>query len=78
MIDPIIFTIQLGQFQLAVRWYGVILMTGVLVATWIASREVKRRGEDPEFVWDAMLWVLIAGVLGARLWYVATDILGGS
>ena len=77
MIDPIIFTIRLGGFELPIRWYGVIIMTAVLVATWVATREIRRRGEDTEFVWDAMVWVLIAGIVGARLWYVINDILGG-
>jgi phosphatidylglycerol:prolipoprotein diacylglycerol transferase len=77
MIDPIIFTIRVGSMELPIRWYGVIIMTAVLVATWIAMREIKRRGEDTEFVWDAMVWVLIAGIIGARLWYVVNDILGG-
>jgi phosphatidylglycerol:prolipoprotein diacylglycerol transferase len=77
MIDPVIFTIRLGGIEIPIRWYGVLIMTAVLVAAWIVSREIRRRGEDPEFVWDAMVWVLIAGIIGARLWYVVNDILGG-
>jgi len=56
MIDPVIFTIQLGGFVLPIRWYGVIIMTAVVLGTWFAMREIKRRGEDTEFVWDAMVW----------------------
>jgi phosphatidylglycerol:prolipoprotein diacylglycerol transferase len=77
MIDPIIFTITIGNFQLPIRWYGVLIMTAFLVGTWLASRLIQQRGEDPEFIWDAVLWVLPAGVIGARLWYVVNDILGG-
>lgn len=77
MIDPIIFTIRIGSLQIPIRWYGLIIMTAVLVATWVTTREIKRRGEDPEFVWDGLVWVLIAGIIGARLWYVLNDILGG-
>lgn len=78
MIDPIIFTINLFGIQLSLRWYGVLIMSAVLVGTWLTSREVKRRGADPEFVWDVMPIVLIAGVIGARLWYVLNATLGGS
>jgi phosphatidylglycerol:prolipoprotein diacylglycerol transferase len=53
-------------------------MTAVVVAAWITEREMRRRGGDPEFVWDAMLYVLPAGVIGARLWYVVNDIFGGN
>ena len=77
MIDPVIFTIRLGGFQLPVRWYGIIIMSAVLLGTWVATREIRRRGEDPEFVWDALVYVLVTGIIGARLWYVLNDILGG-
>ena len=76
-MDPIIFTISLGNFHLPIRWYGILIMGSVLLGTWIATREVMRRDEDPEFVWDALVYVLIGGILGARLWYVINDILGG-
>jgi phosphatidylglycerol:prolipoprotein diacylglycerol transferase len=78
MIDPVIFTITLGKFQLPLRWYGVLIVLGVLVGTWVAAREVRRRGENPAFVWDGLTWALVAGIIGARVWYVANDILGGS
>ncbi|MEA4908286.1 MAG: prolipoprotein diacylglyceryl transferase [Chloroflexi bacterium] len=77
MIDPILFTIQLGGFRLAVHWYGILVMTAILVATWLSTRELQRRGGDPEWIWDALPWILISGVVGARLWYVANNILGG-
>lgn len=64
--DPVLF--QIGP--LAVRWYGLLIMTGVLVATIIASRYVARKGEDGNNVWDMLLWVLIPGLIGARLYFV--------
>ncbi len=64
--DPIIF--QAGP--IALRWYGLLLVTGMLVAAWVASRYVARKGEDPESVWDMLIWVLIPALLGARLYYV--------
>lgn len=74
MIDPIIFTI--GNFSL--RWYGVIVMVGVVVGSLIVERALKRHGENPESIWDALIWVLIPGVVGARLWFVLNATLGGS
>ena len=75
MIDPIIFTIPYVNWP--VHWYGVILMTGFLVGSWMVERELKRRGENGELIWDAAMWVLIPGVIGARLWYVLNATLGG-
>ena len=75
MIDPIIFRIPLLNWP--VHWYGLILMTGFLVGAWMVERELKRRGENGELIWDAAIWVLIPGVIGARLWYVLNATLGG-
>ena len=77
MIDPIIFTIDLGNFQLAFRWYGLLVVIGILVGTWIAEREVSRRGGNPDWIWDGLLWILPAAIIGARVWYVLNDVLGG-
>jgi len=57
---------------LFIRFYGIILMTGALAGGWLASREAKRRGHDPEIVWDLLLWLIVGGVVGARLWHVFT------
>ena len=65
-VDPIIF--QAGP--IALRWYGLLLVTGMMVATWVASRYVTRKGYDGEKVWDLLVWVLIPGLIGARLYYV--------
>lgn len=79
MIDPVIFSIKLfGGLTLTLRWYGVLVMTGVIVAAWLAERELTRRGENPEHIWNSLLWALPAGVIGARLWYVANTTLGGN
>ena len=73
MIDPIIFTI--GGFSL--RWYGVIVMVGVIVGSLLVERKLKQHGENSEAIWDALIWVLPAGIIGARLWYVVNATLGG-
>ena len=57
---------------LYIRFYGIILMTGALAAAYLASREARRRGLDGEIVWDALIWVLIGGIIGARIWHILT------
>jgi phosphatidylglycerol:prolipoprotein diacylglycerol transferase len=57
---------------LPIRFYGIILMVGALAAAWLAEREAKRRGYDGELVWDGLVWVLIGGIIGARLWHIFT------
>ncbi len=55
-----------------IRFYGIILMLGALAAAFMAERTAKRRKLNSELVWDALIWVLIAGIIGARLWHVFT------
>lgn len=78
MIDPIIFSIDLGVFTFTLRWYGVFVMTGIVFGGWIASREIAKNGGNPEALWDAMIWFLPAAIIGARLWYVVNAMIGGS
>ena len=78
MINPIIFTIHIGSFSWPVRWYGVILMTATVIAAWLAEREVRRRGENGDHIWNAAIWLIPAGVIGARLWFVVNATLGGN
>lgn len=78
MIDPVIFSIEIGSITLTLRWYGVLVMLGVIVAGLVAERELIRRGENADHIWNALVWVLPIGIVGARLWYVANTTLGGN
>lgn len=65
-VDPVIF--EFGPF--ALRWYGLLMATAVIVGATIASREVERQGQQADDFWDMLIWVLMPGFLGARLYYV--------
>jgi phosphatidylglycerol:prolipoprotein diacylglycerol transferase len=55
-----------------VRFYGIILMLGAVAGAWLATREAKRRGYEPDIVWDLLTYLLIGGIIGARLWHILT------
>ncbi len=57
---------------LFIRYYGLIIMLGTLAGGFLAAREAERRGFDPETVWDLLVWLIIGGVVGARLWHIFT------
>jgi phosphatidylglycerol---prolipoprotein diacylglyceryl transferase len=78
MIDPVIFSLELFGLTLTLRWYGVIVMAGIVAGSLIIERELRRRGEKGDRIWDALIWVLPAGIIGARLWYVFNAALGGN
>jgi phosphatidylglycerol:prolipoprotein diacylglycerol transferase len=50
----------------------VLITVGVIAATIFAWFEAKRRGYNPEFVLDMLFWVVLAGIVGARIWHILT------
>lgn len=65
-VDPTI--VEFGPF--ALRWYGLLMATAVITGSWFATKEIERRGKNPEDFWDMLIWVLIPAFIGARLYYV--------
>lgn len=65
-IDPVIFSI--GHFML--RWYSLIVVTAIIVGVWLSAREAERKGFKKEEIYDSALYVVLAGLLGARLFHV--------
>ena len=59
-------------YKVFIHYYGVILMLGAVAGAFMADREARRRKFNPDLVWDALIWILIGGVVGARLWHVLT------
>ncbi|HQN05461.1 MAG TPA: prolipoprotein diacylglyceryl transferase [Anaerolineaceae bacterium] len=55
-----------------IYYYGILIMSGAVAATFLAARLAKRNGENPETIWDMLPWLLIGGIVGARLWHIFT------
>jgi phosphatidylglycerol:prolipoprotein diacylglycerol transferase len=65
-IPPIL--LRLGPFQ--VRWYGLLIMIGVALGAYWSSRLARKRGLNPDHVWGALIFAVLLGILGARLYHV--------
>ena len=55
---------------ITIYYYGIIIMLGALAAAGLAAYEAKRKGQSSDIVWDGLVWVLIGGILGARIWHI--------
>jgi phosphatidylglycerol---prolipoprotein diacylglyceryl transferase len=55
---------------LSIRWYGVLMALAMAVGLWLAYRDAKRRGLDPESFLKAAELGLLGALVGARLYYV--------
>lgn len=65
-IDPIAFS--LGPID--VRWYGIIIGSGLILALILAIREGNRRGLGKDDFPDLMLWAIPIAIISARIYYV--------
>lgn len=59
---------------LSIHAYGLMIALGVVVAIWLIGRRAERAGTATrEQMSSAAMWGVLAGIIGARLYYVATD-----
>ncbi len=63
--------VQVGSFTL--HTYGVLVAAGVLLGLWLAWRQAARAGLNPERVWNLGIYMLLAALVGAKLWLVFAD-----
>ena len=54
------------------HYYGIAIVTGAILGAWLAGREAARRGHNPEVVWDLLIYLMIGGIVGARIWHIFT------
>jgi len=65
-IDPVIFSIG----HIMIRWYSLVVTLAIIIGVSIAWREAKRKGLAEKHFTDALIWVIAAGLIGARLFHV--------
>jgi phosphatidylglycerol:prolipoprotein diacylglycerol transferase len=74
-IDPVAFTL----FGKEVYWYGVIIISGIILALFLANRRLKKTPDVEKFsmkidwnaIVDLVLWMIPLGIVGARLYFCA-------
>lgn len=69
--SPSFNTLSLGPVTL--RLYGLCIALGVIAAVVISSKRWEARGGNPDDIGTIALWAVPAGVIGARVYHVATD-----
>ncbi len=61
------FQIHFGAFT--ITGYGIMMMVAFLVAGWVYAKEVQRIGLDPGVAWDTVVFAVIGGLVGAKVYY---------
>jgi phosphatidylglycerol:prolipoprotein diacylglycerol transferase len=58
------------EYGLPIRGYGVMLLLGVSSGVGLAAYRARRLGLDPEMIFSLAFWLFLAGIVGARLFYI--------
>ncbi len=65
-INPIL--AQVGP--LALHWYGLMYVVGILVGLWAIRGYTRRKGIDGDLLYRLLWWCIVAGLIGGRLYFV--------
>jgi len=57
-------------FGFEIAYYGIIIALGITAGYCTAQFQAKRTGQDPDIYLDFAMYVIIAAIVGARLYYV--------
>ena len=60
------------SLNISLNAYAVFILLGIGVALWLTNRRLVARGVEPWLVLDIALWAVPFGILGGRLYHVAT------
>ncbi len=73
-LDPVLIHIAPG---FGIHWYGILIVTGIMLGAVYASWRAKQDGENPDHVWNGLMAAIILGIIGARLYHVFSNPTGG-
>jgi len=62
-----------ADIRLPLHAYGLLIATGFIFGIWLAQREGKRRGQDPEKIADLTFWILVAAFVGSRVYFIVVN-----
>lgn len=61
---------QVGPFT--IQYYGVVILVGITAALLLTSWRAKKQGKTLDFLLDALPWLFLGSVVGARIWHILT------
>lgn len=62
--------IQIGV--LTIRYYALIMLGGIIAGALLSYFQAKRQGKNTDVILDSLTWIVIGGVIGARIWHILT------
>jgi phosphatidylglycerol:prolipoprotein diacylglycerol transferase len=62
-----------GRIELPLHSYGLMIASAFVLGIWLAQREARRQGQDPERVADLSFWILVAALVGSRIYFILVN-----
>jgi phosphatidylglycerol---prolipoprotein diacylglyceryl transferase len=62
-----------GELRLPLHTYGLLIGSAFVVGIWLAQREARRRGQDGERLADLAFWILVAALVGSRVYFILVN-----
>lgn len=70
---PVLFDVRFGGREIAVHSYGVLIAVGLALGIALAHHEARRAELDGGRLLDLAFWMVVAGLVGARVVYVVVN-----
>lgn len=70
-MHPVLFRVPL--IDLPLHTYGVMIVSGFLLAMYVSFREARRLGQLEDEVLDVAFWALVGGLIGARVVFIIVN-----
>lgn len=72
-MSPTVDRVAFKLFGIEIMWYAILIGLGMLLGIYLAERDARRRGVNPDNLMDVLIWALPLSIVGARLYYVAFE-----
>lgn len=75
-MHPVLFEIPAfwGIGPIPIRMYGLMIGIGFLLGIYLASRQAKKEGINPERIMDMGVYLLLAAIIGSRILHVLVNL----
>src|ERR1700709_2606743 len=72
-MKPVLMSLHFGGREIGLHTYGILIGCGFAIGIVLAYREGRRRGLDGGKILDPSFWMLVTGLVGSRIFYVALN-----
>jgi phosphatidylglycerol:prolipoprotein diacylglycerol transferase len=72
-MKPVLMSLRLRGGEIALHTYGILIACGFAMGIALAFRDGRRRGLDGGKILDLSFWILVTGLVGSRIFYVALN-----